>query len=582
MSITLKINKTGLFFSRIIPVAAILFFAAIAVFCVFYLFTGYYHLINWFNGLNCCFYRHANWTNDFFNGKTKEAGNIYCLIALLLCIIGGWYVIRSLIKKRKKIGSIKKLPNPDLFIISVSAIDAALSGVLILITTIMWFYGTSLVYPSNDEVFSAVNCASLHPFQTIAYYMLPNNHILFNLINNLFFHYFTDKVATGRFISLVCYWGIALTSFAWLRNLFHKRWLAFLVAVTLLLQFPVWGFATQARGYELLLLVEWGVIICLFRYYFKGQKRWLYIISACCIAGYFTVPTFLYFHLAIILFSFFCQLKNKKADFLFWKFQMAIVFIVFLLYLPCLCFSGMSSIIGNKYVTPYQDNKEFIADFIPVINNYLDYSFFNFITSNHQVDGVLFLLPLALFFYTKSKTAVFMSRFYFSVWLAILFLTFRMRIFPIDRALAGQFSITLVIVIYTVYLLAGTVADRLKIKVLSCILLSLFLVSISFNFILNGRIHINHYLCHFPVNAWHDLMEKGIKTLPNGSSAAFSDESFYLYYLSTQKGLLTTKCSTANEDYFINLNEPFPAGIAEHFEAYNTVGDFYIYKRKDK
>ena len=261
MSITLKINKTGLFFSRIIPVAAILFFAAIAVFCVFYLFTGYYHLINWFNGLNGCYYRHAYWTNDFFTGKTKVAGNIYCLIALLLCFIGGGYSGRVLIGKQKLNVISDKSAVSVPFTISVPSIDVALTGVLILFTTILWFYGTSLVYPSNDEVFSAVNCASLHPFQTVVYYMLPNNHILFNLINNLFFHSFTDKVATGRFISLVCYWGIAIISFSWIRNLIHKKWLAFLVSVTLLLQFPVWGFATQARGYELLLLLEWGAFV---------------------------------------------------------------------------------------------------------------------------------------------------------------------------------------------------------------------------------------------------------------------------------------------------------------------------------
>ena len=560
--------------------AAILFFAAIVVFCVFYLFTGYYHLINWFNGLNGCYYRHAYWTNDFFTGKTKVAGNIYCLIALLLCFIGGGYSVRVLIGKQTLNVISDKSAVSVPIIISVSSIDVALTGVLILLTTIMWFYGTSLVYPSNDEVFSAVNCASFHPFQTVAYYMLPNNHILFNLINNLFFHSFTDKVATGRFISLVCYWGIAIISFVWLRNLIQKKWIAILVSVTLLLQFPVWGFATQARGYELLLLLEWGAFVSLFRYFFTRQKRWLYIISTCCIAGYFTVPTFLYFHLAIILFTVFWQLKNKKADFQFWKSQMAVSFIVFLVYLPCLCFSGISAISGNQYVSAYQNNKEFIADALPMFSNYLDYFLFNFIANYHQADILLFLLPICLFFLGKDRFAIFLGCFYIALWFSVLLITLKMRIFPFDRAMAGQLSISLVVVIYTFYLLTVRLAEKLKVIGFHWLVMPLLCAGLSFNFVRKGQLNMNHYLCHFQVNDWHDLMmEKIANSIPKDCSVAFSDESFYLYYLSTQKGLHTTKCSTASEDYFINLNEPFPPGISEHYTLFKTAGDYYIYKK---
>ncbi len=555
------------------PGAAFLFFAAMAVFSVFYLFTGYYHLINWFCGMNGCFYRNTTWTTDFFTGKTKVAGNVYCIIGLVISIAGGWFSVKKIIDK-----SVKPKEYIGCFF---SITDLIIYGLLIIFSTAMWFYGASLVYPSNDEVFSAVNCAALPPFQTIAYYMLPNNHILFNLVNNIIFHGFSDKVATGRFMSLVCYWSIILISYSWLKQLFSNRWLAFAVVIALSVQFPVWGFSTQARGYELQLLAEWGAFISLFRYLYTGHKRWLYVLTIACMAGYFIVPTFLYFHFAIILFALFCQLKNKKADIQFWKFQFVSVLMVFLLYLPCLCFSGLSAISGNKYVLAYPSNTEFIADIMPMINNYMDYCFFNFITSNHQIDMALFLLPLCLFFYRRNRLAVYMSMFYLAVWLAVVFLTLNMRFFPIDRALAGQFSITLVIVIYTVYLLTGTVTEKLKLKIAHCLILIPFLAGLSLNFFFKGRIHINHYLCHFPVNSWYDMViDKGVNSLPRGCSVAFSDESFYLYYLCAKNGIKTVKCSTAREDYFINLNEPFPPGIAKHYEPFNTVGDYFIYKKK--
>jgi len=51
----------------------------------------------------------------------------------------------------------------------------------------LWIWGNKMAMPAYDEVFSAQNAAGIHPFQCVSYYMLPNNHLLFNLLNGLFF-----------------------------------------------------------------------------------------------------------------------------------------------------------------------------------------------------------------------------------------------------------------------------------------------------------------------------------------------------------------------------------------------------------
>ena len=72
-------------------------------------------------------------------------------------------------------------------------------------------------------------------------------------------------VTTGRFLSLLAYYALFMVIFHWLQEQFQNRWLAFLASIILMLQFPVWSFSFQARGYELYLLMQWCVYLSLFQ-----------------------------------------------------------------------------------------------------------------------------------------------------------------------------------------------------------------------------------------------------------------------------------------------------------------------------
>ena len=228
-------------------------------FCCFYLFSDYQTLADWYLRMNNCFYKHEQWKENFFTVKTKEQGNIFCLSALAISMLLQYH----LIKRLKKPGGLLKL--------QISKRNMFMAMLCILTGTAVWIWGYSLVHQGFDEVFSAVNCASLPPFQTLSYYMLPNNHILFNVLNGLLFHVARDKVFTGKLISLVCYWGIIIIVYAWLSVTIKNRLLVLIATMVISLQFPVWGFGFQARGYELYLLAEWASFLSLMQHFQENQ-----------------------------------------------------------------------------------------------------------------------------------------------------------------------------------------------------------------------------------------------------------------------------------------------------------------------
>jgi len=148
-----------------------------------------------------------------------------------------------------------------------------------------------------------------------------------------------------------------------------------------------------------------------------------------------------------------------------------------------------------------------------------------------------------------------------------------------DRALQGQFSVTLALTIYAVYLASTVLARKTNIRFLPAVICPLFMVFLSANYINKDRVHITHYQCHFGVNIWNKLLTDGInENIPKGSSVAFSDESFYFYYLCRKAGYNVTKCPRGNEQYLIKLRgEPFFMGSENDFVLKAPVGDYGVY-----
>ena len=374
-------------------------------FCCFYLFSGYHYLAAWYLKMNSCFYRQPEWQGKFFTLQTKKQGNIFCTSGLAVGCILLYQVIKRL---KKQVLALKLQFNKrDLFMV----LAAILTG------SIAWIWGYSLVYQGFDEVFSAVNCASLPPFQTLSYYMLPNNHILFNVLNGVLFSFADDKVFTGKLLSLFCCWGIIIVIFSWLKGIIKNKVVLLIATIILSLQFPIWGFGFQARGYEFCSLVAWVAFFSLLRYINTKNSHWLYYYVLASITGYFCIPVFLYFHAACMLFGLFWVITVNSFDVKFWKAQAVIIITVFLLYLPALCFSGLHALAGNQYVSGQIHNlHDFFHEGFRSFKGYLSFYTSSF-TANHRADWVLFFVALYPVRLLQAQTGC-LVRFFLSVHVA--------------------------------------------------------------------------------------------------------------------------------------------------------------------
>jgi hypothetical protein len=545
---------------------------AVIVFCVFYLFADYNFLSEWYLKMNDCFYRHAQWKQDFFTIDTKKLGNICCITGLAICLPLQYH----LIKRLKKGNALLK--------VQFSKADVLILFFCILIGAAAWVWGNSLVHPGFDEAFSAVNCASLPPFQTLSYYMLPNNHILFNILNGLLFHFAGDKVFTGKLISLACFAGIVVIVFAWVSGIIRNKLLVAIATIVVCFQFPIWGFGFEARGYELYSLAEWFSFFTLIKYINSRDSQWLYYYALACITGYWCIPSFLYFHIAFMFFGLFCIAYTKATDIKFWAAQFSIILITFLLYLPGICFSGIHALTGNQYVTAkIHGPHEFYLKSINMFTRYLDYYSSNFIASDHSIDIILFLLPLILFCFYRNRLAVLCGFFYMAMWITCIGLAYVMKVYPLDRSMSGQISISFALTIYGLYLSLLKLNGLLKRPVFADAVLALFLLVLGIHIGIRNQQNVSAKLYNNDINSKYDqLIQQGINFIPKGKTIAFSDECFYWYYLCMNRGDKVSKCMSGNEQYFIRFNtDPFPVSDSDKYVPAKKVLNYEIYKRLD-
>jgi len=569
--IQVTVNSKWLF------VIASLGLALVIIFCFFYLCSDYNYLAAWYLKMNDSFYRHGHWTERFFTPATKRTGNFFCVPGVGIALALQFYLIKHL-----------RSPGRALTV-KCSRWHVLMIGLCILTGTAAWIWGYSLVHEGFDEVFSAVNCASLPPFQTLSYYMLPNNHILFNLLNGTLFDFAGDKVFTGKIISLVCYWGIIVVAYAWLSGIIKNKLLIALATVVISLQFPIWGFGFQARGYEFCSLAEWFAFFALLQYINTSNSQWLYYYVLACVSGYLCVPVFLYFHAAAVLFGLCRMICNRTTDSKFWIAQLSVLLVVALLYLPAICFSGVGALSGNQYISPHiNGSDQFYHMGIRLFRGYL-----GFYTSNFTGDCIaglaLFSLPLTLLLFRRSTTAILCGFFYLCLWVNVIALAYIMKVYPIERAMSGHLSISLALSIYALYLLLQKLNEVIRLPLVANAALIISLVVLGIQFTAGDKANVSFYLYDNDINLKYDLlMHEGISFIPQGSSVGFSDECFYWYYQCKLRGDKVDEYRPGTEQYFVRFaSDPLPTGYTGKFLLVKTVFkrgitavSYEIYKRE--
>lgn len=549
--------------------ALLLLLVGMFIFCTFYLVSGYEKLQQWYFSLNRCFYNADQWSNTFFTPFSKQAGNRYAGIGMMLCTVSIYLLMRQWKKKYEETS----------FNLKTTAIVWYAAVAIVGIGASVWEW--QMMAPAYDELFSAVNGAELHPLQTWSYYMLPNNHILFNLANGILFGWYGHLVGTGRFIAMMAYVCTLLTAYHWLTKQMRSYVFAFLAVLPIAFQFAGWSMSAQARGYECQLLCGWLAFTSLIN--IKNAKpTQLTQNTIANIIGFALIPSWFYFFVAQLLFAGGSMLATRKMLWQYAKHQLIIIAATFLFYLPAICFSGMQALSDNRYVQAAPEKiSVFLSNLLSLSRRFICYCFSNNI-ENGILCYILFALPLLLFFTKKHKQ---LAGFYTATWMAYLLCSVFIKHTPFHRTLIVQFSITIALAVYTLWVVANyLISLQLQKTIRVIILLVAFVMPITALTaweIRYDKQNVNFGVYSNDVNGLYGMHMNTISNIPGGSSVAFSEESFYFFYHCRRLGYEVSRCRTGQEQYFVKrTDEQLPNEYRNGYLLYKQGGeDYEIYRR---
>jgi hypothetical protein len=508
---TRKINKNYLtiYIRRFLICAVPMLVAA---YSIWYWSFNHEQLTDFYKGLDPNFYKAKDWGSLFFTSIVKSQGNWWCLAAMVASV--SW----AIIVWKTKWPVIPKLVLTKNTVLIYTIIAIAGLG-LSIVANMHTRYGT-------DEVFSALNFASIPPFQCISYYALPNNHILFNFINGINIFWLGDLVRSGRIISLICYIIALCSSWYFLQKWIQNNWLKCLSLLLLALQLPPWGFSGQARGYEMLLLLSLLSFITFWTYWFENKKILLSVHAFCNVAGMLTVPSFMYWWFGIIIAAFLLMIWQKHLDKNYIKATITSSLITLILYLPMLSFSGLSAMTENTYVKPGNSNVwEFIKDIYE--QHYFRGLFDEWYCSGNYtilIGLACFLCPLLLLFYvTKNKKYRDLSIIYFSMIIAFISLSILMLRLPFNRNLIAHGYISEMFILITLI----SLLKQRNSKIVFGILLSVIIVFSAYtNY---NRMPVKLY--DFDVNSYYKKLSECKTIFKSGCTVYLDDECFYWHYI---------------------------------------------------
>ncbi len=554
--------RRGLYWLAALPCAGI------AIGAIAYCRTSYSALCAWYLRLNPCIYKAADWQRDYFTPAVKVAGNGYAVGGAVIALAVAAYFIRRAFRLEERAAATP---------VHIARQDVIALALLYVFSAAIWLWGAGAP-PSYDEVFSLMDCARLHPLQTASYYMRPNNHILFNLLNAAPARLFANGVLTGRIISGLS--GATLLAFLYfyLRRLTESRLIAAVCCATMMLQFVVWAFSVQARGYALLLLASWGAFISLDRYLRQDDKRALALHGLCIIAGCWAVPAFMFWEAALLGWAALHFIRERRVRWKFVRMQLLTGALLYLAYLPALLFTGRHWLSGNGYVVSFGDPLPvFLLDAWHGWRGLMQYAFSSLPTEGSNTDLLLLFLPVTVYPFVRRRKGAALLLFYSIACCAFWLVELKLRRFPPYRSLIAQQSLTLAAALMAVWLLLGEAfkakpALRKGVMVLCCAALSLF-------FIRYNRDNLDTGMYGYSLQgAWNNSAGL-IERLPPGTSLATSAESFYPRYVCRLRGIPASDCAGSAATMYLKRNDdPTPAEYSRKLFKVDINDDYELYR----
>ncbi len=567
MHFTLTIPKLIRQAIRLIPFI-ILIIAGIG--CILYMSLSWTTLKEWYLSL-ACFYNSDTWSSNFFTPEVKTSGNIWAA--------GGLAAVSTLLYN--VYNHTKELPAKIRLYLTQQHIW---EGAIVIAAASAAIYEWTIMPPAYDEIFSAVNCAEMPPFITWSYYMLPNNHVLFNLTNNLLFSWLHNSINTGRIISIAAYAGSMVVAFRLLVRLTHKHIFAFIAVIPVALQFTAWGMSAQARGYECQLFCGWLAFSSLPGIAVSQQGNTRILIWAN-ILGFAFIPSWFYFYVAQLLFISIPVLKNDIPVKKQLTSHIIVICTVLCFYLPVILFSGSHSLSGNRYVRPVADVATFIPDLLPYMRDIIAYCFSYLAHTDTVGSYIFFFLPVVLLF-SNYRTDKLLALFHISMCICFVGVGLYIRHIPFHRTLITQFSIAIALSAYALFFLVQRLSSLIRQKnIATSVIITLFCIPLTAYGVYLARYNqhnVNFVLYANDVNGIYRSHKDDIAKMQPHSSVACSPESFYFFYHCRKSGFSVSRCSSGKENYYVKrIDEPMPYKASLHYIlAYKGGEDYEIYKRQ--
>jgi len=202
---------------------------------------------------------------------------------------------------------------------------------------------------SYDEAWTFNAFSSKGVWNSISYYPLPNNHILYSVLTNISVFLPLSSTLAIRIPALLINVLCIFFLFNFIKDYYNKH-IALISSAAFSVLYMAIYYSYMARGYSLECLFFILLSYTVFKIVNQPEikRYWAYYVVANAL-GFFTMPSFLYpFIIANLFILIFC----KKITPLHFISNVSVVLITWLLYLPALSRSGLQNIINNRFVKP--------------------------------------------------------------------------------------------------------------------------------------------------------------------------------------------------------------------------------------
>jgi hypothetical protein len=211
----------------------------------------------------------------------------------------------------------------------------------------------------NDEIYSIKNFILTSTVETVSDYHSPNNHIFFNLINNLYLrvvgvdtlHQLMEDPWILRIIPLVFSFVTMIFTYLIGRR-FVSRTAGLLALIILITSMTYYNFSIQIRGYGLSMMLGVIMVYYLLTYRKKAQRKHLVAITITTVLMFYTIPSNLYFLLSIVLALAILLLFNRpNKDVLRNKYALSIYAVLFGVLLTLIFYAPIfTEVFANEHV----------------------------------------------------------------------------------------------------------------------------------------------------------------------------------------------------------------------------------------